>query len=129
MDKEQERTTDGVGALAGLEGEPYCYLTTVGRRSGRDHTIEIWFALVGSTVYLLSGGGPRSDWVRNLRADPSVTVRLRDTTYDAVARVVDPGTDEDVRARQIVTDKYQPRYSGSLDAWRARSLPVALEVR
>jgi hypothetical protein len=27
--------------------EPFCYLTTVGRVSGRPHTIEIWFALDG----------------------------------------------------------------------------------
>jgi hypothetical protein len=27
-----------------------------------------------------------------------------------------------------VTDKYQPGYSGSLDDWRERSLPVAIDV-
>jgi hypothetical protein len=25
--------------------EAFCYLTTTGRRTGRAHTIEIWFAL------------------------------------------------------------------------------------
>src|SRR5438128_3103033 len=52
--------------LSTLATEPFCYLTTIGRGSGRPHTIEIWFALHGATVYLLSGGGEGSDWVKNL---------------------------------------------------------------
>lgn len=45
----------------------YCYVTTTGRTSGNPHTIEIWFAQHGGRVYLLSGGGEGSDWVKNLR--------------------------------------------------------------
>jgi hypothetical protein len=48
-------------------GEPYAYLTTVGRRTGRFHRIEIWFAVQDGRMYLLSGGRERSDWVRNLQ--------------------------------------------------------------
>src|SRR3979490_810582 len=49
--------------------EPYCYLTTTGRVSGEPREIEIWFGLVGATLYLLSGGGDRSNWGRNLHGD------------------------------------------------------------
>jgi deazaflavin-dependent oxidoreductase (nitroreductase family) len=105
-----------------------CYLATRGRVTGDRHEIEIWFAACGATLYLLSGGGDRSDWVRNLRADPSVTVRVRDVTYEAGARVLERGTDEDALARRLVYEKFQPRYSGSLDDWRERSLPVALDL-
>ena len=28
-----------------LADEDFAYLTTIGRRSGKQHTIEIWFAL------------------------------------------------------------------------------------
>jgi deazaflavin-dependent oxidoreductase (nitroreductase family) len=108
--------------------DDFCYLTTRGRVTGAPHEIEIWFARDASTLYLMSGGGDRSDWVRNLRAEPTVTVRVRDVSFAATARVVEPDTDEDARARALVTDKYQPRYDGSLDGWRARSLPVALDV-
>src|SRR5438093_955754 len=34
-----------------------CDLTTIGRKSGRERTVEIWFGMKDSTVYLLSGGG------------------------------------------------------------------------
>jgi len=113
---------------AAAADDDFCYLTTRGRVSGRPHEIEIWFALDGGTLYLLSGGGDRSDWVRNLRADPSVTVRLRDTTYTVTARVVEAGQESE-RGRGLVFGKYQPRYSGSLERWRRESLLVALDVR
>jgi deazaflavin-dependent oxidoreductase (nitroreductase family) len=114
--------------LSAATDDDFCYLTTRGRVSGRPHEIEIWFALDGRTLYLLSGGGDQSDWARNLRAEPAVTVRLRDTTSAATARVVEGG-DESERGRGLVFEKYQPRYSGSLERWRRESLLVAIDVR
>ena len=112
-------------------GHAVCYLTTTGRVSGRSHTIEIWFALHGRTLYLLSGGGDRSDWVRNLRRDPAVTVRLgrRDAPeLPGRARLVEVGTDEDELARRLVAGKYQPGYGGDLSGWRRSALPVAVDL-
>jgi deazaflavin-dependent oxidoreductase (nitroreductase family) len=106
----------------------FCYLSTRGRRTGQRHEIEIWFALDGDTCFLLSGGGDRADWVRNLRLDPAVTVRIGETTHAGRARVVEAGTDEDAHARRLVFDKYQPRYGGDLTDWRARALPVAVDL-
>jgi deazaflavin-dependent oxidoreductase (nitroreductase family) len=112
-------------------GQPFCYLTTAGRVSGRPHTIEIWFALRDRTLYLLSGGGDRSDWVRNLLRRPEVTVRLgrRDAAeLPGRARVVEPGSDEDELARRLVVAKYQPTYGGDLSGWRRSALPVAVDL-
>jgi deazaflavin-dependent oxidoreductase (nitroreductase family) len=107
--------------------DDFCYLTTAGRRTGQPHEIEIWFALDGRTLYLLSGGGDRSDWVRNLRSDAHVTVRLRDVAYEARARVVEDA-EESERGRRLVFEKYQPRYRGSLERWREESLLVAIDA-
>jgi deazaflavin-dependent oxidoreductase (nitroreductase family) len=115
-------------ALDAARDDDFCYVTTRGRVTGRPHEIEIWFVLDGATVFLLSGGGDRSDWVRNLIADPAVSVRLRDVTCNASARVIDPASEEDARARRLVFEKYQPRYDGILTSWRERSLPVALDL-
>jgi len=105
--------------------ESYCYLTTAGRVTGNPHTIEIWFALVDNTLYLLAGGH-RSDWVLNLRRQPNVSVRLRDTTYDATARLVtDPA--EDALARRLLLAKYAT-YGGDLTGWGRTALPVALDI-
>jgi deazaflavin-dependent oxidoreductase (nitroreductase family) len=106
----------------------FCYLTTVGRVTGNPHTIEIWFASIdGRTLYLLSGGGEASDWVRNIRADGAVRVRVGNEEFDARARVVaDP--EERGRGAQLVYEKYQAGYGGDLTAWRERSTVVAVTV-
>lgn len=107
--------------------ENYCYVTTTGRVSGEPREIEIWFGLDGTTVYLLSGGGDRSNWVRNLQRDAAVTVRIGGTIWRGRARIVEDA-DEDERARALLVDKYTPGYSGDLDGWRRRSLPVAIDL-
>jgi alkyl sulfatase BDS1-like metallo-beta-lactamase superfamily hydrolase len=77
---------------------------------------------------MLSGGRDRSDWVRNLRNDPRVTVEIGDAAFAGEARVVADGP-EDERARQLVHDKYAQSYGGDLTGWRRTSLPVAVDLR
>jgi deazaflavin-dependent oxidoreductase (nitroreductase family) len=111
--------------------EPYCYLTTTGRVTGTPHEIEIWFghaAERASTIYLLSGGRDASDWVRNLARDPRVTVRIRDHTFAARARVVAASSDEDALARSLLFAKYQAGYANDLTSWRDSALPVAIDL-
>ena len=109
--------------LAALD---FCYLTTTGRHTGNPHEIEIWFALHEGTVYILSGGRDRSDWVRNLMVSPVVTLRIGGRTRPTKARVVkDP--DEDALSRRLLLEKYEPGYSGDLTGWGRSSLPIAVD--
>lgn len=102
-------------------------MTTTGRRSGKPHTIEIWFAMARDRVFLLSGGGEGSDWVRNLKANPTVGLRIGDRDMICRAGLVeDPETDE--LARRSLVEKYAPRYSGDLEEWRRAAVPVAIEL-
>ena len=73
-----------------------CYLTTVGRKTGRLHEVEIWFGVVCDTLYLISGNGPGAHWFLNAQAYPHVTVRVGDEAHVGVARVV---TDAEERRR------------------------------
>ena len=114
--------------LHNLASEDFCYLTTTGRVSGRPHTIEIWFALDGRTLYILSGGRDKADWVRNIARAPQVQVRIGTTLFDGQARVVEAHTEEDARARKLVTEKYTPRSSDDLSDWSCTSLPVAVDL-
>jgi deazaflavin-dependent oxidoreductase (nitroreductase family) len=109
-------------------GVPFCYVTTTGRRTGKPHTIEIWFAAspTGRTLYILTY--PRSDTVRNLRRDANVTVRIGGEELRATARLVDPGTDEDAQARRLVVEKYQSPGASDLEFWGANSVLVAFDL-
>jgi deazaflavin-dependent oxidoreductase (nitroreductase family) len=110
-----------------VTAEAYCYLTTTGRISGRPREIEIWFGLDGSTLYMLSGGRHRSDWVKNLIETPAVTLRIGDRAFAGVARIVTEAGEED-RARWLLFDKYSPGYAGDLSSWRETSLPIAVDL-
>lgn len=117
----------GVEIPAEWASEDFCYVTTVGRRTGAPHTIEIWFVLDGGTFYLMSGGGDRSDWVRNMRKEPNVTVRVAEASFPARARIVD-GDGDDGRIRRSMAAKYQGWHEGAeLSSWAQTALLVALE--
>ena len=104
----------------------FCYLSTVGRTSGRPHRIEIWFALHEGTVYLLSGGGERSDWVKNLMASPDVDLEIGGQVRRTRARPVEPGTPEDATARRLLLEKYAGP-GQDLAEWGRTSLPIAID--
>ena len=110
--------------LAALD---FCYVTTTGRTSARPHRIEIWFAAdpARDTIFMLSGGRERADWVRNLAASPRCTVEIGDTQFVGYGRVIE-GTAEDEIARTLVHDKYA--HGDDLAGWRATALPVAIDL-
>jgi deazaflavin-dependent oxidoreductase (nitroreductase family) len=86
----------------------FLYLTTRGRRSGQPREIEIWFTERDGCYYIIAEHGDSAHWVRNLRAHPSVTVRVAERTFPALARVVD-GTAEP-RLRDAVRDLSRTKY-------------------
>lgn len=102
------------------------FLTTSGRISGSPHTIEIWFAMGVQTVYLLAGGGDRSDWVRNLMVSPEVVLQIGDRKRHTRGRLVAPGTEEDAAARKALVEKYEARNEDNLSDWGKTALPVAI---
>jgi deazaflavin-dependent oxidoreductase (nitroreductase family) len=107
-----------------------CYLTTTGRRTGRPHEIEIWFGVVESTLYLISGNGETADWYQNITADPAVTVRIGDDVRAGEASAV---TDSEERRRvgDVMGAKYvwdgDPAIGLTYPAWCYEVPAVAVE--
>ena len=114
--------------LAGLKGEEYCYLTTTGRVTGKPHEIEIWFGLNDATLYLLSGGMDKSDWVKNLLKDPTVKVRIAKHNWTGTARLV-KDEKEETMARYLLAEKYQEWEEGrTLSEWARTALVVGIDI-
>lgn len=110
-----------------LANEDVAYLTTTGRRTGRRHRIEIWFAIEGGAIYLLSGGGDAADWVKNIRAERAVRVRIGSRSIAARGSILRPGT-EDRRARELLDAKYMGWLPGKrLSAWARGALAVRID--
>jgi len=113
--------------LPRAEGRDVCYLTTTGRTTGLPREIEIWFASESGRLFLLAGGRDRSHWVRNLRQDPIVTIRVGDARVVGRARVIE-GEADDPRARELLDGKYHGWRPGrGLTEWARTALPVIVE--
>ena len=85
----------------------YLYLTTTGRRTGLPREIEIWFTSYNGLHYLIAEF-TTSNWVRNIKANPAVTVRLGDRRFPAIARIISAEKEPQLHAavRQLSSDKY-----------------------
>ena len=53
-----------------MEESPYLKLTTKGRKTGLDRTVELWFAFEDSKLYFLAHES--SQWWKNLARNPDV---------------------------------------------------------
>jgi deazaflavin-dependent oxidoreductase (nitroreductase family) len=89
-----------------LEKRREISITVTGRRTGNAITLPVWFVLEDETVWLLPVRGSRSQWFRNLQADPTVTVRAGRGHFTATARLV-----TDPHAVQAVVQRFRSKYS------------------
>ena len=69
------------------------YLTTIGHRTGLPRQIEIWFVVCRERFYLFAEMGEAAGWVKNIRRNPNVAIRIGEHPIDATARVLDRETD------------------------------------
>lgn len=109
-----------------LRDEQFCYVTTTGRKTGRPHEIEIWFVVHEGALFLMSGGGDRSDWLRNMKVHPQVRVRVGERELFALAEI-DPSDADQPAVRRAMAAKYQGWEPGAeLSAWARTALVVRL---
>jgi deazaflavin-dependent oxidoreductase (nitroreductase family) len=119
------------GFLEAVADADCCHLTTVGRRTGRDHEVEIWFGVDGAVLYVI-GGHADTDWLRNLRAHPAVRVRIGADRHEGVARVVDD-PEERHAVGVLLADKYERSLSpedvfDGPRSWAFGATAVAIEA-
>jgi deazaflavin-dependent oxidoreductase (nitroreductase family) len=63
-------------------------LTTKGRKSGLPRVTPLQYEDVDGVIYIASARGAQADWVRNIRADPHVTVQIGARTFEAIAEPI-----------------------------------------
>ncbi|HEY8135630.1 MAG TPA: nitroreductase/quinone reductase family protein [Candidatus Limnocylindrales bacterium] len=113
-----------------LADRALCYLETIGRVTGRPHVIEMWFAPdpARDRLYMMAGGRDEADWVRNVRHDGRVRIRLGKTWLSGRAAVIE-GTADEPMVRRLLAAKYQGWTDGRpLSHWAQTALPVAMEL-
>ncbi|MDX1600634.1 MAG: nitroreductase/quinone reductase family protein [Anaerolineales bacterium] len=90
-------------------------ITTVGRRTGEPHRIEIWYHNVDGDIYLSGSPGPR-DWYANLLGHPEFTFHLKGSVQADLKARARPINDPQAR-RQILA-KIAGHHRGETDLER-----------
>lgn len=89
-------------------------LETTGRKSGQPRTTPLGGRHIGAAFWFVSEFGDRSQYVRNIMADPNVRVRLNGRWHRGTAVLL---PDDDARARM----RDLPQYNTSECALSART--------
>jgi deazaflavin-dependent oxidoreductase (nitroreductase family) len=80
-------------SIQSVADQQVLHLTTIGRTTGLPREIEIWFVVSCERFYLFAETGEAAGWVKNIRRNPKVTVRITEWQIDATARVLDRQAD------------------------------------
>jgi hypothetical protein len=110
-DRAMPASNDVATRLAPLAQRSTARITTRGRRSGRAHTVTIWFLVDGTTIYLGTLDA-RRDWVRNAVKTPEVTLEIDGLRVRGTARVITDSAVE-ARVRALLAGKYWMAWIGS----------------
>ena len=90
-DKLLQAVTRGRLTILDIAGLPNMMLTTTGRKSGLPRSNPLLCVPDGDRILIAGSyfGGPREPmWVKNMEANPVVTVRYRGESYDLVSTPV-----------------------------------------
>lgn len=97
-------------------------LETTGRVSGRLRRTPVGGRRIGGAFWLVSEFGERSQYIRNIKADPRVRVRVRGRWHTGTARLL-PDDDPVARLRTL------PRFnSAAVRAFGAGLLTVRVDL-
>ena len=100
-----------------FHGNPTLLMTMTGAKSGRTLTSPLSYATDddGALIVMASAGGsPKLPaWGHNIRANPTVTIEVRDETYEATAVEAEGEERDRVFARMVET---LPRFGDYQDA-------------
>src|SRR6058998_3036440 len=102
---------DLLARLASIADRGTLRITTQGRKSGKPHTVTIWFLLDGTTVYLGTLDA-RRDWVRNAEKTPAVELDIDGLRLRGRASTITDPTLE-AHVRDLLAKKYWMAWLGS----------------
>ncbi len=93
------------GNLTKVKSEKFIHLTTRGRRTGRPHMVELWFAVGDGKVYL-SHEGEETDWMKNIKQNPEVSFKIGGKNFAGKAHHIEDHAEEAWPAKATLYEKY-----------------------
>jgi deazaflavin-dependent oxidoreductase (nitroreductase family) len=77
-------------------------LETTGRKSGQPRVTAVGGRVIDNAYWLVSGHGEHSDYIKNIKANQAVRIRLRGTWRTGTAHLL-PDDDAAARLRELPT--------------------------
>ena len=74
--------------LGPVVGKIILLLTTTGRKSGLARVTPLQYECIDGDYCLGAARGLHADWVRNIQADPHVSVRVKSLRFDGQAEII-----------------------------------------
>lgn len=110
-----------------LKSDGLIDITTIGRKTGKPHKIEIAFHNFDGVLYI-SGFPGRRDWYANLLAYPQFTFHLKQSAHADLPAKAIPITDETTRRRVLTKVVEKWRRQSELDAFMQFSPLVQVQI-
>ncbi len=116
------------GNLTKVKSEKFIHLTTRGRRTGRPHTVELWFAVGDGKVYL-SHEGEETDWMKNIKRNAEVSFEIGGKNFTGNAHHIEDYTEEAGSAKATLYEKYYGKAANDvIEDWFSLSRLIAIET-
>ena len=114
--------------LTSVASRKYIHLTTSGRKTGKSHTVELWFAVSGDRIYL-SHEGEETDWMKNIKKTKRVRFDISGRKFIGNARLLEDHTEEAWTAKVALYEKYYGKAAKEvIEDWFSLSKLVAVEL-
>ena len=108
-----------------LRKEKFAYLTTVGRRTGKAHTVQLWFAYADGKIFL-SHEGHYTDWMKNIAHGSPVRARIGTLSLEAYGTILKEGESCELGKRSLYEKYYGPAPKATIDDWFELSTVIEL---
>ncbi len=118
-----------VGDLQRVRFEKLIELTTQGRKTGRPHTVTLWFAAVDDEIFL-SHEGEETDWMRNIRKNDHIFFKIRGLEFQGIAHFLDDTAAEISVAKKSLYEKYYGKATReTIDDWFSMSKLLLVRLK
>ncbi len=89
----------------------FALLTVTGRRSGRRRQRPVRAVRQNDTLYAVAMMGERSDWLRNVRKEPRIGIKLGRRRHESLVREVTDGPEREAALELYVQNVFPADYS------------------
>jgi deazaflavin-dependent oxidoreductase (nitroreductase family) len=113
--------------VSGVADEKYIHLTTMGRKTGNPHTVELWFAVAGEKIYL-SHEGAYTDWMKNILEDDRVEFKIGKTQFEGTARIAEGGEVFELGKHALYLKYYGKADEDTINDWFSESTIIEISM-